>query len=428
MKRIHRQTLSPAIVNGSMLLYILWLLLPAVQAAGHAVTGVLAVGLFAVGVVLDGETLPKKWFDFLPRVLLAAALPLVLFLWLSRGGGNLPAYLAQQGMFWFPLLWFAYARGRGDRRLYRWVLPLFVLAIAVTTLTTIGWLTQGMLRGDKVYAYARSLGSGEAGRQDYLRELMLRNIGGYDFVYASVLLLPMVFYAAYVLRGWKRLGAILLYAAQLCMIVLSQYTYAILFAAAITAVELLALLLRAIFRKLTPGRAMLWTLPFFAALWLLRVPLITWAGNIAVGLGFENASYSLSQLLVMLNGGAVDAGSRLELYQDAVRGFAASPLLGALAGGAKALGMHSDLLDMLSALGLLGTAAFAGAAWIIGRGAETGLTRSPAIAHILLQRVFFAACLVLGTVFYSRELPLVLCISAAFTLPSTAKNAPNRSL
>ncbi len=217
--------------------------------------------------------------------------------------------------------------------------------MAVTTLTTVGWLGRASF-GGRVYAYARSLGSGEPGREDYLRELMLKNIGGYAFIYASVLSLPVMFYYLFTLRGVRRAGVAALLIAQVVMIGLSQYTYAILFTAAIVAVELLAALLRAVFKRLSVGASFWCTLPFFAALWLARVPLTLWAGGLAAGFGFENAAYSLSQLAAMLTGGVVDTGTRLTEYQLSLEGIAKSPLFGSLFGGEKLLGMHSDLLDL----------------------------------------------------------------------------------
>ena len=416
MVKPERNRLSADLCNLSMLAYMVWLLLPAVQTLLHAVTGAATLCVFGVGVLLDGQTLPRRWRSFLPRVLLAAALPLALFFLLERGGGNLPGYLAQQGMFWFPLLWCAYARERGDGRLYRFVKPLLILLLVATTLTTLGWLVQGLLRGGKVYAYARSLGSGEPDREAYLKELMLRNIGGYDFIYASVLALPLCWYAGMVAHGWKRAGIAVFYGLQLAMIGLSQYTYAILFAVAVTAMEALAALLRLIARKMSVGASLMWTVPFFAALWLARVPLITWAASVAAGLGFENAGYSLAQLLTLLTGGTVDAGSRLAAYQVPLQGFAMSPLFGSMLGGAKMLGMHSDFLDLLSGMGIVGTVAFAFGAWWIGHSAQRGLRRSPAWAHVVLQYAVLGLCLVLGTVFYSREIPLLLCLSAAILL------------
>lgn len=420
MARTDRNSVSAALCNASMLLYMGWLLLPAVQAATHAVTGALSVGVFGLGVALDGDMLPRRWRWFLPRVLAAALLPLALYFFLERGGGQFAGYYAQQGMFWFPPLWCAYARGRGDARLYRWIGPALIALLAVTTLTTVGWLVEGITRGDRVYAYARSLGSGEPGRADYLRELMLRNIGGYDFVYAGVLLLPLTFGMGLAARGRRRAGWALLLLLQLLLIGLSQYTYAILFAAGVMAVELLALLLRAVFRKLSTGLSLLCTVPLIAATWLLRVPLLTWLGGLAAGFGFENAAYSLTQLLLMVTGGAVDAGSRLATYTTPLAGIAASPLVGSMLGGAKALGMHSDALDLLSGMGILGAAGFALGAWTVGRGSLRGIRATEAFPHVALQWLLLALCLFLGTVFYSREIPLSLCLSATLLLRKEA--------
>ena len=401
------------LANGSMLLYMIWLLLPAVQAGLHAVTGALTIGIFALGILLDGETLKNRAFDYITRAILAVALPLCLFYFLNRGAGNLPGYLAQQGMFWFPLLWCAYARQKGDPFLYRYVKPLLIALIVITTVTTTGWLIQGMLRGGKVYAYARSLGNAEPGREAYLRELMLRNIGGYDFIYASVLLLPITFYLILSLRGGKKAAAIALYLLQLAMIGLSQYTYAIVFAAGITGVEVLSLLLRTFFHRLPIGASMMCTVPIFVLLWVFRMPLVNWATGLATALGFENAAYSLSLLSTLFSGGSLESGSRMQAYAVAWHGFLASPWFGSIFTGIKKLGMHSDFLDLLSGMGLFGTVGFGLGAWQIGRGAFRGIGREAPVSHIVLQWIAFLACLALGTVFYSREISLVMCLVMA---------------
>ena len=418
-----RGWLGIRLCNLSMLLYIVWLLLPMVQTSLHAVTGVATVALFGVGVLLDGKTFPKRLPAFVLRVIFAAGLPLVLFFLMDRGGGNLPGYYAQQGMFWFPVLWCAYARERADARLYRWVKLVLIAALVLTTLTTLGWLVQGLLRGGKVYAYARSLGSGEPGREAYLKELMLRNIGGYDFIYASVLTLPITAYVISQARGIRRVGVTTFYLLQMMMIGISQYTYAIVFAGAVTAMELVAMIFRRIWRKLSLGASLLWTIPLLLSLWFLRVPFTQCAASIATSIGFQNAAYSLNQLLVMFTGGTVDAGSRLAAYVIPLQGFLDSPLIGSLAGGAKQLGMHSDLLDMLSAIGLVGTVGFIFGVWVIARGSEKGLQAS-ALPQLVLQRLVMIACLVLGTVFYSRELTLVLCLTTALIADPLAKAQP----
>ena len=56
---------SAGLMNASMLLYLVWLLLPAVQTTGRAVTGVAAVALFGVGVLLASSLLAGGGFGAL---------------------------------------------------------------------------------------------------------------------------------------------------------------------------------------------------------------------------------------------------------------------------------------------------------------------------------------------------------------------------
>ena len=55
------ERLSAPVCNASILLYIVWLLLPAVQTTGRAMTGAGCVALFAAGVALDVRYLKKNW-------------------------------------------------------------------------------------------------------------------------------------------------------------------------------------------------------------------------------------------------------------------------------------------------------------------------------------------------------------------------------
>jgi hypothetical protein len=384
------------------------------------------VALFGLGVLLDAPYLKRHWLDFGLRVLFAAALPLILRFGLRRGAGHFWAYYAQQGMFWFPLLFCAYARTRRDERLLRALKVVLLVCLVVTTLTTIGWLIQGMLRGGRVYAYARSLGSGEPGFEAYFKELMLRNIGGYDFVYATTLSLPLSCYAAIQSRGWKRAGFILLCAGQLAMVALSQYNYATLFSAAIVGLELVAACLRLLFKKIT-GRPLSMALSLglaaipFVLLYLLRVPLVTWVASVAKDIGFSNTAYSFQQLLSALTGGAVDSASRLEYYRLPIQGFLRSPWLGSLAGHPPLLSQHSEILDLLSAVGLVGAAAVAFMIAWVGRGSLGGVKSHDAAPHLALQGMALLACALLGTVTFSRDIPLVLCAGALLALEGRGK-------
>lgn len=97
-----------------MLLYLFWLLLPAVQTTGRAVTGAAAVALFGVGVLLDGSWLKAHGWRTLLRAVCAALMPVILRVFLARGGENGAGFYVQQAMFWFPVVFAGYARERDD--------------------------------------------------------------------------------------------------------------------------------------------------------------------------------------------------------------------------------------------------------------------------------------------------------------------------
>ena len=117
---------SAGLMNASMLVYLFWLLLPAVQTTGRAATGAAAVALFGAGVLLDGTWLRAHGWRTLLRAACAALMPVILRVFLARGGENGAGFYVQQAMFWFPVVFAGYARERGDSRLWRWVRPLML--------------------------------------------------------------------------------------------------------------------------------------------------------------------------------------------------------------------------------------------------------------------------------------------------------------
>ena len=60
---MNRKELSIQLIRFSILLYVIWLLLPAVQTTGRAVSGCACVGLFGLGVLL-GLVLHMDYIGF----------------------------------------------------------------------------------------------------------------------------------------------------------------------------------------------------------------------------------------------------------------------------------------------------------------------------------------------------------------------------
>lgn len=190
-----------------------------------------------------------------------------------------------------------------------------------------------------------------------------------------------------------------------------------LYAAAILAVEVLALLWRRIFKgKLSMGRSLLLgALPLLLVLLLIQ-PLAQLASAVCMQLGLENFAFSFEQLGLALQGSATDANSRLSHYLVAADGIRQSPLFGDLLGGAQQISYHSDVLDLLSGAGVIGAAIAAGMIWLMGRGSLRGLKSNP---HKAQLRLMFAAVFVtglLGTVVYSRDIPTVVLLGALCVL------------
>ena len=410
--------LSAAVCNASMILYLVWLLLPAVQTTGRAASGCLCVAIFGAGVLLDREYLKKQWMWLLARAACAAAAPLFLRVFLGRGGDNFAGFYVQQAMFWFPLVFAGYARERGDKRLWKWLKWVLLGTMTLTMLTTIGWLIQGMLRGGRIYAYSRSLGYAGDVNPAYLKELMLRNIGGYDFVYAMVAAMPITCLLIQRHEGRLRTAFMALLIAQTVMIVLSQYTYAMLYACAVWIIELFAIYAR----RTTQNRIGLTaSLAIGAApivvLFLIAEPLILLGAQICSDLGLSGFANSFEQLAAALFGtGTPNPDSRLAHYLTALSGFKASPVVGSLFTGEKLLSYHSEALDLLSGAGILGTAVFGLMVWLMGRGLFGGMRRHPQAGHLWLMTAMLFITATLGTVFYSRDIMAVYAIGMLLVL------------
>lgn len=413
---------SVLLCNASILLYVFWLLLPAVQTTGRAACGALAVGLFALGAAADGALWRsgKRLLATLARAACAALLPVVLFFFAGRGGGRLSTFFVQHCMFWFPLVFAGYARLRGDRRLWRGLKTLLLAVVSITLATTIFWLVEGMFfRGDRVYAYARSLGNATPGNEAYLKELMLKNIGGYDFVYAMVAALPLSLLGMQRSRGGRRWGYTILAIAQTMMILLSQYTYAMIYTAVVLAVEVTAALVRRVSgERVSMGASLLCGLVPLVLVWFLRMPLLTWLSGLFREAGLTGFAFSLEQLSIALQGGVTDSNSRLSHYLVAWEGFTASPLIGSAA--RQLFSQHSDVLDLLSGAGILGTALVGGLIWLMGRGILRGFRRSESKAQLCVMWLCVLVTALFGTVCYSRDIMTVAALGSLLVLEGEA--------
>ena len=123
--------------------------------------------------------------------------------------------------------------------------------------------------------------------------------------------------------------------------------------------------------------------------------------------------------MIALEGGVTDENSRLVHYQMAVEGIRQSPLLGSLLGGEQLLSRHSDVLDVLSGCGLLGSIAVALMLWLMGRGSFRGFAQHPAKAQLCIVWISVLVTACLGTVCYSRDIMAIAALGTLLVLEGT---------
>ena len=404
------------LIRFSMLFYLVWLLLPAVQTTLRAASGGLCVVLFGIGALLDTETLKKQWFSLFLRAAAAAVMPLVLMRFLGRGGTEPAGFYVQNAMLWFPLVFAGHVRTVGDPALWKNLHRVMWGAIVITLLTTIGWLFEGFTYGDIVYAYSRMLGN--ASEQPELQKLyMQRNIGGYGFIYAMVVSLPLVCVSIRRHTGKKRLALLALLGLQLLVIVLSQYTTALLFTAVIMFLQLTACVLHHLSRKkLSFGQSLLCALGMVLGAMLFLEQLLVLTVRITHSLEMHSVYLNLQQLIITLQGGAAESTNRLAYYQTAIEGIMRSPWMGSMLGGEKLLSMHSDLLDLLSGMGIICACVVPALIWLMGRGSLRGLLKHHDRVQVVLSLIVYVAVAAMGTVVYSCDIMAVCMVSTLFVL------------
>lgn len=402
-------------IRFSMLAYVVWLFLPVVQYLGRSYTGAACVALFGLGVITDVETLKKQWLALFARAAAVIALSLILIVCMDRGGDQKTAFLVRSVMLWFPLIFVGHVRAIGDRKLWQGLKITLQAVMTVTLLTTLGWSIEGIIHGQDP-TYCRVLGSAAPEYAHMLNTLMMRNIGGYDLIYALVISIPVTVVSFFRSKGWRKWASAAFLITQIAVIVLSQYTSALLCMCVVLLVEGLSILVHLVSGKRVTFKTAVLCCCILLIPLLFAKQLLSLACSLAGRLELEAISYNLQQLLIALEGGEIDSFSRLVYYPAAINGFLSSPFTGSLFGGEAALCFHSDILDLLSSTGLLGAVCAIGLMWLAGRGTLRRLGEHTGSGHLCLM---IAACLLislLGTVVYSREITAVIALAALFVL------------
>lgn len=322
-----------------MLAFAAYLVLPVIN---QGLPAIVRIALFLIGMIAYFTTLALTDREGLIEsvtVLLLVLLFFALSYYGSFQAATLPAYLYSNVLFWVPFLFIFNKNLTEDKafrqRMMRFVSVLFLLT-AVTTVF-------GLLRDPMASRY---LATGKTELYD-LRSYSLQNIGGYGFVYALVLCIPIAICAHRTgkLKGYQLVLVLALFYA---CIFKSQYSTAI------------ALSLAGLFAFfLGKGHNVMRTLFIFVSgaivlygIWQLLPVIIDWLTSLGKSAGF--IAYRLRDTLGVIGSGGIDGLDRVQRANMSVSIFFEHPLAGnLLAIPQQELGGHSSILDTLACMGLL---------------------------------------------------------------------------
>lgn len=217
--------------------------------------------------------------------------------------------------------------------------PFLVIIIAITCLTTI----IGCAVNPNA---ARTLATTATSQDSTAVAYDWQNIGGYGFVYSSVLLYPFVI-LAFKMKKLNIFFTVALTAIVFYMAIQAEYTYALL-------LLLMSTLLFFVKRDISIKKFIVLMLVFVVFVLMFRVAIAAFLSYIGNLLG--NASMVDKVNAAFLGTEAVDNfdDDRGALYWRSLQMFLNNPLFGSLGGGSRYTGGHSFLIDTIGLYGLVG--------------------------------------------------------------------------
>jgi len=283
---------------------------------------------------------------------------------------------------------------------------VIILSVLITMLTTYIGLQQ---YPDAARYMATVANPNEA---QFVRYNMM-NIGGYNFVYITVLLYPLVIYA-YKREKIKLFWVIVFAVLELMVIIATSYTTA-----------LLLWMLSTVFIFFNKGFkvknliiVVVLAILLFFVLWdLIAAGLELLADNI----GSKDIADRLRDLAGGGEGLSESEDPRLELYLRSLNTFIAHPIIGSLGGGT---GGHSFLLDNLAKYGLIGVALFGTLYTVIFRKFYMPYKNTKGYGYIVWM---FVQALILSTVNTGMWL-YVLCLYIPTLLAFIDRGGPRENI
>lgn len=341
--------LDTAAVSVSLCVYLAYVILPTISAIlpqlfRYAVLLVI-FGLYAVGAIIFNRKSGVKTAGLFCIVTVFIVL-MYIGKW-QNSGTDFITYIINAYMFWLPLMFVpavSQLSSETKRKIYLFTVFLFAITVLTTIIGSIVYTDSSRIMASGV--------AGESGAQ--VLQYSKMNIGGYGFVYGLVVFLPFLFYGARCLENkWIYIVLII---ASIIAVVLTQYSIAL-----VAIVALIAAVI--VFTRKNTALSVAIAAVVILLFFLFKDLIADLLETITV-LFYENGLNFLSDrlgLLVELLSTNVLTGHALVrqgLYQMSLDAFLVNPLAGNLF-EYHTLGGHSELLDILGAIGLFGFVFFA---------------------------------------------------------------------
>lgn len=239
-----------------------------------------------------------------------------------------------------PIILGLYITKRLDYSSKKYFSIIIIVAIAITLLTSYIGLQQ---YPDASRYLATVADASESRNVKY----NMMNIGGYEFVYTTVLLYPLLIYA-YKQGKIKFFWTIVIAIIELVFIIQTSYTTALI----LWMLSTMFFFFNKDFKSKNLIYVGIIAVLLFFVLWDL---FSSWIDLLADNI----ASKDISERLHALAGGQIglenSEDNRLELYLRSINTFLAHPIIGSLTSGG---GGHSSILDTLARYGLMGAVIF----------------------------------------------------------------------
>ena len=297
-------------------------------------------------------------------------------------------------LFWFPMYMLP-GLSKGITETKEDIFNLILVLCCITSITTL----IGIFRFEEP---CRALAKGTSALTDYYQSL---NIGGYGFVYALILLIPALLHKYKITKRKIYIGIILLF--TICIIGASYGTAFVVFAIVMGVYLYLQIKCNVVIKTIITF--IIGIMVFSYDSWK---QIVKWIYLILEKIGVESLSSRMEMVYrsLTIDSQVMHLEERVALREMSLDVFNKNPFLGNLElNNKQALGMHSEICDMLGGTGIIGVLLFfiliAAIAYFLKRQIVSRDMRNIYIS-ILAGMIFL---IYYNTIITSIEILLIIC-------------------